>query len=515
MNLNTNSFFNSTEVHISSRMNEYLKKNFGYEVEGDFDTLKEAKQSLEAEQVELKSDYMSAKYIENMLMIETISSLLKAHGEQPSLSPSHKQEEVVEEEDEEEKGKKKLNAVQEDKYSDLNPTNKFGYFGGPGFYSNDGSTYTEPHYDDFDIRQHNKDNPEDKIKLNNWDDFNLKMRYHKKDGKRVQGYGGMGYNVSFHGNPKDVEAFAMKNLDAERYSGDNIPEAVKEDDDYMIKRKDGEYDKDEIRQMQYQQNVADPLNREIDSSQKAMTIEVDYDLELDTPKSQNHLLKKHYKEMRKFNVFISMPEWQEGPKDSGFGQWTAKVRGSKKNLLGWLKAWEFDYDKEQLADMGLGESVEQMNEASHSEAKAIYDLVGSLGAGEIELAQNPIFHDLIRYLDSDTINKFVADFRKKMDDKDFKGSVDFGQYETVNEDDEEEKGPEHYRYVNDSQLSRVQDRLRLTISDLDHAIQYRAKNSHLFFNTGDKAGTGDLYGIKEKLEKIDDEWDDQTELYGM
>ena len=136
-----------------------------------------------------------------------------------------------------------------------------------------------------------------------------------------------------------------------------IPKEFKEDDDYMIKRKDGEYDKDEIRQMQYQQNVADPLNREIDSSQKAVTIEVDYDLELDTPKSQNSLLKKHYKEMRKFNVFISMPEWQEGPKDSGFGQWTAKVRGSKENLLGWLKAWEFDYDKEDLADMGLGESA--------------------------------------------------------------------------------------------------------------------------------------------------------------
>ena len=110
MNLNTNSFFNSTDIHISSRMNEYLKKNFGYEVEGDFDTLKEAKQSLEAEQVELKSDYMSAKYIENMLMIETITSLLKSHGE--STSPSHKQEEVVSEEtpeevteeDEEEKG---------------------------------------------------------------------------------------------------------------------------------------------------------------------------------------------------------------------------------------------------------------------------------------------------------------------------------------------------------------------------------------------------------------------------
>ena len=148
------------------------------------------------------------------------------------------------------------------------------------------------------------------------------------------------------------------------------------DDDYMIKRSDGEYDKDEIRQMQYQQNVSDPLNRDIEASEKAMTIEVDYDLELDKPKSENHLLKKHYKEMRKFNVFISMPEWQEGPKDSGFGQWTAKVRGSKKNLLGWLKAWEFDYDKEQLADMGLGESTENENTESDVDQVRMRHLAG-------------------------------------------------------------------------------------------------------------------------------------------
>ena len=82
MNLNTTKFFNSTDVSISSRMNEYLKKNFGYEVEGDIDTLREAKKSLELEQIELKKDeYMNQKYMENMLMIETISSLLKAHGE--------------------------------------------------------------------------------------------------------------------------------------------------------------------------------------------------------------------------------------------------------------------------------------------------------------------------------------------------------------------------------------------------------------------------------------------------
>ena len=307
MNLHTTSFFNSTEVNISSRMNEYLKKNFGYEVEGDFDTLQEARKSLQAEQLELKDNYMSAKYVENMLMIETITSLLKAHGE---TSP-----------------------VQEDKYSDMNPTNKFGYFGGPGFYSNDGSTYTEPHYDDFDIRQHNRDNPEDKIKLNNWDDFNLKMRYHKKDGKRVQGYGGMGYNVSFHGNPKDVEAFAMEHLDAERYSGDNIPEAVQ---------------------------------------MKAV-----------------------------------------------------KEKGTGRNTP------------------------------------------------------------------SDNIR------------------------ETVKEDDEE-KGPDHYRWKNESQLSHAQRLLAVCVEELDSAIEYRSENSDKFF-TGfeERAGVGSLMSMKEKLEKVHDGWDESTEFYAM
>jgi len=60
-------------------------------------------------------------------------------------------------------------------------------------------------------------------------------------------------------------------------------------------------------------------------------------------------------------------------------------------------------------------NFESVKEATHSDAKPIYDLVGSLGAGKIELAQNPIFHNLVRFLDADTIEKFVADFRKKLD----------------------------------------------------------------------------------------------------
>ena len=78
-------------------------------------------------------------------------------------------------------------------------------------------------------------------------------------------------------------------------------------------------------------------------------------------------------------------------------------------------------------------------------------------------------------------------------------------------EDEEEKGPDHYRWKNDSQLSIAKDKLEASIKQLEHAIQYRAENSHLMMRGGDKAGTGDLYKMKEQLEKLHDSWDEQTE----
>ena len=76
-----NSFFKTNTVMISSRMNEYLKNNFGYEIEGDLASLREAKASLEAQKRELSADYQNRDYVENMLMLETIKSLLKVHNE--------------------------------------------------------------------------------------------------------------------------------------------------------------------------------------------------------------------------------------------------------------------------------------------------------------------------------------------------------------------------------------------------------------------------------------------------
>ena len=188
----------------------------------------------------------------------------------------------------------------------------------------------------------------------------------------------------------------------------------------------------------------------------------------------------------------------QGDFDQGADGWFMNINGKKGQEF-------FSKPSDVVAYFSkhnITEEVETVNEGDyandqHEKLEYVHSVLQDCGDGNMDIT---MVEQAIEY---------VEDIREQHFDAD--GST---KSESVTED-EEEKGPEHYRYVNDSQLSRVQDRLRLTISELDHAIQYRAKNSHLFFNTGDKAGTGDLYGIKEKLEKIDDEWDDQTELYGM
>ena len=246
MNQHTTKFFNSDEVYISSRMNEYLKKNFGYEITGDLEALREAKASLEVTKAELKDEYMSAKYVENMLMIETIKSLLKAHG----------------------------NTLKEE-------------------------TTTEA-------------------------------------------------SVLAHGGKGQYKAVSSGGV---------------------------------VRIMHKGKEIA------------------------------------------------------SGDFDSGADGWFVSREGDK-------------------------------------------------GQKFFGNAQDMVDH--------------FAD--KKITEED---------------DDEEEKGTEHYRWKNDSQLSIAKDKLEACMSQLDHAIEYRAENSHKFFNTGDKAGTGDLYRMKEQLEKLHDGWEEATELYGM
>ena len=72
-------FYNTNPVVISTRLNEYMKSNFGYEIDSDLQSLREAKTALEAQKAEMRSDYQNRDYVENMLMLETVKSLLKAH----------------------------------------------------------------------------------------------------------------------------------------------------------------------------------------------------------------------------------------------------------------------------------------------------------------------------------------------------------------------------------------------------------------------------------------------------
>jgi len=86
--------------------------------------------------------------------------------------------------------------------------------------------------------------------------------------------------------------------------------------------------------------------------------------------------------------------------------------------------------------------------------------------------------------------------------------------ESVKEDDEE-KGPDFYRQVDAANMQHTKKILEKLIRELDVDIRYRAENSHLYFNSGDKAGTGDLYSMKDKLEQLHDGWDESSEIYGM
>jgi len=281
MNLNTTKFFNSTDVNISSRMNEYLKKNFGYEVDGDIATLREAKKSLELAQVELKdTGYMNQKYMENMLMIETISSLLKAHGEKLDL-----------------------------------------------------------------------------------DDF----------------------------SKKSPESISKQKKSIQPTLGDN---PLEEDDEESFP------------------------NREID---------------------------------------------RFGPEEDNYDQPKEEVN---EELINKVAEWIYHESSEPISEIE-------------------YLLKKSDAVGE--------------YMDAVSESKESV----KEDDEMYKRTADA------------EKGPEHYRWKNESQLAVALGRIESAMEELDHAIEYRGENSTKFFNNGDKAGVGSLMSIKGTLQKVLDRWEKDTEFYGM
>ena len=75
--MRSTNFFKTDTISVSSRLNDYLKSNFGYEVKGDIDSLREAKANLEAKKRDMTPDYQSKDYVETMLMLETVKSMLK------------------------------------------------------------------------------------------------------------------------------------------------------------------------------------------------------------------------------------------------------------------------------------------------------------------------------------------------------------------------------------------------------------------------------------------------------
>jgi len=338
MNLNTTKFFNSTDVNISSRMNEYLKKNFGYEVNGDISTLREAKKSLELEQVELKdTGYMNQKYVENMLMIETISSLLKAHGEKLDLDDF---------------SKKSPESISKQKKS-IQPT--LG------------------------------DNPlgEDEAEMK------LVLR-----GKRDRAH--------------RIEA---------------------------VMKKGGYTD--------FQDLLTDMMHY-------AQETDKDFGMELDRAKS----------EWEDQSEFPNREIDRFGPEEDNYDQPKESIK-------------EDDDDDElinKVAEWIYHESSEPISEIEYLLKKS--DAVGE-------------------YMDA------VSESKEKV------------------KEDDEEKGPEHYRWKNDSQLAVALGRIESAMEELDHAIEYRGENSAKFFNNGDKAGVGSLMSIKGTLQKVLDRWEKDTEFYGM
>lgn len=73
-----NKFFTPTSIRVSSRLNDYLKENFGYTVDGDIKELQKAKAKLEVMQESGKN------YVETTMMLEAVKALLKARVDEVS-----------------------------------------------------------------------------------------------------------------------------------------------------------------------------------------------------------------------------------------------------------------------------------------------------------------------------------------------------------------------------------------------------------------------------------------------
>ena len=75
---NMNKFFTPTSIRVSSRLNDYLRENFGYTVDGDIKELQKAKVRLE------RMQESGQNYVETTMMLEAVKALLKARVDEVS-----------------------------------------------------------------------------------------------------------------------------------------------------------------------------------------------------------------------------------------------------------------------------------------------------------------------------------------------------------------------------------------------------------------------------------------------
>lgn len=73
---------------------------------------------------------------------------------------------------------------------------------------------------------------------------------------------------------------------------------------------------------------------------------------------------------------------------------------------------------------------------------------------------------------------------------------------------------EYYREQDKGQLNHTRSMLMKSAGQLKVAISQREKFSKELMGNGDRAGTGELYKMLETLNKLIEEWDENTELYG-
>ena len=73
-----NKFFTPTSIRVSTRLNDYLRENFGYTVDGDIRELQKAKVRLE------RMQESGQNYVETTMMLEAVKALLKARVDEVS-----------------------------------------------------------------------------------------------------------------------------------------------------------------------------------------------------------------------------------------------------------------------------------------------------------------------------------------------------------------------------------------------------------------------------------------------